>query len=277
MQIRVWGARGSYISPNKSCSFYGGNTTCLELTHSLGNKLIVDAGSGIIPFGRNVAGQTPDKREFHLLLTHTHIDHLQGFPFFLPIHLQKTKITIHCGRWDVETVSNTFERLFATQYSPIKTIDNLQAEITFNEMDEFQTYNINGFDVTPVRTQHTTDTYAYLIGDQTPNKFGFITDHEIDDPVINNKIIEYFQNCELVFHDGQLDTSEYKRQKGWGHSTVRKAVKNGLDMNAARFGIFHHSPDHQDTVINAMRNDVMADYNEKMDLTFVTEGSIFEI
>ncbi|MBU1222127.1 MBL fold metallo-hydrolase [Myxococcota bacterium] len=277
MQIRVWGARGSYISPQKSYALYGGNTTCLELTHQNGNRLILDAGSGIIPFGRKVAMEEDENREYHLLLTHTHIDHLQGFPFFLPIHLRKTKIIIHCGRWDVTAVSKTFERLFATQYSPIKTIDNLSADITFSEMDELSTYNVNGFDVTPVRTQHTTDTFAYLIKDNSQTSFGFITDHEIDDPIINNRLIESFSGCNLVFHDGQLDTHEYFDQKGWGHSTVEKAVRNGLDMSVAHFGLFHHSPDHQDTVIDSMKRDILSDYNETMKISFVAEGQLFEV
>ncbi|MBN2725089.1 MAG: MBL fold metallo-hydrolase [Deltaproteobacteria bacterium] len=275
MEINVWGARGSYICPQRSYSYYGGNTTCLEMISSGGNTLILDAGSGIIPLGREIIKSNKIIKDFHILLTHTHIDHLQGFPFFMPIYLQETKIHIHCGRWDVSAVSQTFERLFATQYSPIKTMKNLQAEIQFHEMDEFEIYNIMDFQVIPVRTQHTTDTYAYKITDEDGSTFGFITDHEIDNPDINNQIIKEFYGCNLVFHDGQLDKSEYSWQKGWGHSTVEKAIENGLRMNTPHLGIFHHSPDHQDAVIDSIRNDILASYNKDMKISFIREGDKF--
>jgi phosphoribosyl 1,2-cyclic phosphodiesterase len=271
MKIHIWGCRGSYISPENNFLEYGGNTTCIELTGKTSNQLIIDAGSGIIRLGR---GETGDKKVYHIILTHTHIDHLQGFAFFKPIHDKSVIINIYCVKEQIHSVKETFERLFKSQYSPIQAMGNLQAEIKFNELNEMGTYEINGFKVSPVFTQHPLETFAYKI-EENSSTFGFITDHEVDVKDINDKVIKFFRNTSLILHDGQLIDEEYEKQKGWGHSTMTKAVENGIGMNSKKLGIIHHSPEHNDSFLGKYEKLYVDKYKDEIELLWVKEGMDF--
>jgi phosphoribosyl 1,2-cyclic phosphodiesterase len=271
MDIKIWGSRGSFICPEKEFSVYGGNTTCLELIGSKNNRLLIDAGSGLINFGRMIMNnQQNESSVFHLLLTHTHIDHLQGFSFFPPIHLPETMVKIYCAASDISHVEETFNRIFHTNYSPIQKIDNLQAHIQFIEMQEEVSYSINGFNVTPIFVDHPSPTFAYKI-EENGDLFGFITDHEVSDNSINSSLKRFFKDIPLVFHDGQYCDKEYEIRKGWGHSTINGAVENGREMGVKSLGIFHHSPDHTDEFLEKIENEFVSKTDD-LKIFWVKEG-----
>ncbi|MBU1238198.1 MBL fold metallo-hydrolase [Myxococcota bacterium] len=270
MEIRVWGSRGSFICPEEGFSRYGGNTTCLQITDAQGRTLLLDAGSGLIRFGRHVLEQgVPESPVFHLLLSHTHIDHLQGFSFFTPIHFPNTRVKIYCAGHEVNRVEDTFKRMFHKSYSPIQKIENLQANIEFIELEESHSYNVNGFMVSPLFLEHPSPTFGFRVH-SGEKSFGLITDHEVRDPHLNARVVDFFQGCDLVFHDGQYTPEEYDSAVGWGHSSIDAAIQNGKDTGTPRLGIFHHSPDHDDEDLGELEARYTA-ANPDMDLFWVRE------
>jgi phosphoribosyl 1,2-cyclic phosphodiesterase len=250
MRIKIWGCRGSIPSPGCATSGYGGNTTCLEVRLDDGGRVIIDAGTGIRELG-NAILRDHNTKDLHLLLTHAHWDHLQGFPFFVPAYLDGYSISVHSGAVAGESLRGLLAHQLDPPYFPVP-FGELKARFDFRGTDGAR-LSIGSTDISPVVLNHPNGGYGYEFRNGG-RRFVFLTDTEVgyDHPgaLPRSQYLEICRNADLLIHDAQYTEEEYRRTRGWGHSTYRAATEFALDAGARRLGLFHHDPRHTDRDID---------------------------
>lgn len=269
VRLRFWGVRGSIPSPGPETVYYGGNTSCVEVR--VGSDIIVlDAGSGLRRLGLELVKEFKERpMQLNLLITHTHWDHIQGFPFFLPAYNPKNKVTIYGFEGARQGLQSTLSSQMESPYFPI-SMQQMPGHIAIRELREMN-FNINQL---PVRAQflnHPGICTGYRL--MTPagsisylpdielyrglrhrlNSETDTTPHKKDDvPPEDRKLIEFIRDSDVLILDSQYDAAEYEQHVGWGHSCVEDSVAFAIHTNVKRLFLFHHDPDHTDDQITRM-------------------------
>jgi len=242
MKITVWGCRGSLPSPGPDTIKYGGNTTCLEIRLNDKTVIIIDAGSGMRALGDKLI-KDPDLKEIYLFLTHTHWDHLMGFPFFAPCYSDRFRIHICGGATSISSLKNFLEHRMEPPYFPV-TFDVMKAHFDFSP-DQENNYVIGTSEIFYIHLNHPNGGYGYKIIENNKS-FVFLTDNELDfhhqGGLAPEDYKAFSHAADLLLHDAQYTNEKYKNTKGWGHSTFDHATDLSIDADAKRFGIFHHDP-----------------------------------
>ncbi len=253
MKITIWGCRGSIATPGAATVRYGGETTCLEILTDGGQLVIVDAGSGLRKLGKKIIKEKTFT-DITLLLTHSHWDHLWGFPFFIPAYLPD--YTIHlCGGGDAQTsVINYLKHEMDPPYFPVD-FSMLKARLLPGcQCDKIQCDGkLTGIEPSvlchSIALNHPNGGYGFKFTN-TNGSFVFLTDNEIryahQGGRTREDYVAFCQNAEILIHDAQYTESEYKITRGWGHSTYQDALDLAMEAGVKRLGLFHHDPDRTD-------------------------------
>ena len=263
VRVRFWGVRGSVPTPGPGTVVYGGNTSCVEVRAD-GRIIILDAGTGIRPLGMALTKEFGDRAmDLTLLITHTHWDHIQGFPFFQPAYDPKNTVRIlgyeGARRGLLATLSSQME-------SPFFPIGLLQmpGNIRVEELKDLQ-FNLDRIRVQAARMNHPGVTMGYRLTTRA-GAVAFLPDNEpclrlktqaarpakVDTEVVvsaraqDQKIVEFVRDAEVVIMDAQYDCEEYARHVGWGHGCVDDVVALALAARVKRLVLFHHDPEHDD-------------------------------
>jgi phosphoribosyl 1,2-cyclic phosphodiesterase len=252
MHIKVWGCRGSLTTAGPDVVRYGGYTTCLEVRLDDGTLVIVDSGSGIHKLGARLLTQ-PDISEMYLLLTHSHWDHLTGFPFFTPAYLQKYRIHVRGGPDAKASLHKYLAHQMDPPFFPVE-FSLLKAGFDF-DCDDTGRLAIGSAEVVPVPLSHPNGGYGFAFHDGG-KRFVFLTDNEPGFPhpggLREDDYVEVASGADLLFHDAQYSDSEYAgRTRGWGHSSYTRAAELAVKAGVRKFGTFHHDPDHDDNEIDS--------------------------
>lgn len=278
MKVKIWGTRGDVVSPGPDTVKYGGNTTCVEVIGAQGDRLILDAGIGITRLGKTLI-PPPDitkTNHFHLLLSHTHIDHIQGFVFFPPIFFPSSIIHIYCPQGSQHTLQEVINGLFATQYSPLENVANLPSKIHYEELNS-DFIDIPPFKIYQIPVDHPGGCCAYKITENDRTLL-FVTDHEARNNKINKNLIEKGKNIDLLIHDAQFTEEEYVVRKiGYGHSSFYRAVKNAREMAVSHLLLFSHDPNHSDAIIDRFVEKANEWANGEFIVSGAQEGKVYEI
>jgi phosphoribosyl 1,2-cyclic phosphodiesterase len=249
MRIKIWGCRGSIPSPGCATSAYGGNTTCLEVRLDDGSRVIIDAGTGIRDLGSAILKEK-DRKEVHLLLTHAHWDHLQGFPFFVPAYLEGYTIRVWSGSLEGQVLRDFLAHQLDPPYFPVR-FQELKARFVFEASSG--PLSIGGTDIDAVALNHPNGGFGYRFRSGR-RSFVFLTDTEVGyehpSALSRSEYLEICRGADLLLHDAQYTEEEYRRTRGWGHSTYRAAAEFALDAGVRRVGLFHHDPRHTDREID---------------------------
>ena len=263
MRVTFWGTRGSIPTPGRATIRYGGNTSCVEVRTDNGTLLICDSGTGIRELGLHLAA-TGKEVVGHLLLSHTHWDHIQGWPFFSPALTSGNAFTLHV----VAEVQRSLETALAKQmeypYFPI-TLDKMNASIAFDEIREGP-FAIDGVQVTPYRLNHTTACFGYRIeadgktlvyaSDTEPYALDSNEPELVDSPEpklrheADRSLAEFVSGADLLVIDAQYTDGEYTQKKGWGHSTTTYATDVAVLGGVKRTALYHHDPSHADDAVD---------------------------
>jgi phosphoribosyl 1,2-cyclic phosphodiesterase len=258
VRIKVWGARGSVPTPGPSTNRYGGNTPCLQVTLSDGRLLVLDAGSGIRNLGLRLAGRA---RRIDILLTHLHLDHIQGLMFFAPLFLPDAEIVIW-GPHDAETLSERLARYLSPPLTPVHLHD-LPARISFRACPKGE------WEIGPARIQaapvaHPAPTHGYRIS-EGDTSLCYIPDQELAlDKSISARErqslpgFELAHGATLLVHDCQYTDDEYPSHVGWGHSRLGDVLAFARLTQAQRLLLFHHDPLHDDEQLDRLHADALS-------------------
>ena len=300
MKIKFWGVRGSIPCPGAHTTTYGGNTACIEIRLEDPERLIIlDAGSGIRELGNALMAQHGPgiTMNIEIFLSHTHWDHIMGFPFFTPLYIPGTTVKVYgpvsCERAPLESVVGgqlTYE------YFPIRQAE-LAADITYIELREGR-YELGNEVVLKVQyLNHPLLCLGYRLEyqnkvlctayDTEPFKNIFCTDPgdpdydlemasegELAASQENRRLEAFFQNADLLIHDAQYTQHEYVSSRvGWGHSSVEHAIETAKRANVKRLALFHHDPMRTDEEIDDLSKQFcQKNKNDDIEIFFAREG-----
>jgi phosphoribosyl 1,2-cyclic phosphodiesterase len=244
--VKFWGTRGSIACSGPEYAVFGGNTPCVEFI--LGQRsLIFDAGTGFRECGRKFY-QNPQK-DLHLFLSHTHLDHIAGLPFFAPLFASDQRLTIWAGHIKTtDELINIISKMIEPPLFPIP-IDHFAAKVEYKvfEVDKV----INPYEdvvMTSCHLNHPDGACGYRI-DYGGYSACYITDteHKIGEP--DQNILNMIKGTDLLIYDGMYNDKIFPRKIGWGHSTWEEAVRLAKAANVKRLAIFHHDPCHNDQAL----------------------------
>lgn len=257
MLIKFWGTRGSIPVPGEKTIKYGGNTPCVEIRHD--DKIIIlDAGSGLREFGNSLNGHI---KEFDILLTHYHWDHIQGIPFFKPLYKKENKITFYGITSNGVNVKKLLEDQMTHNYFPI-TISDTAAEVEYIELNVEDKFSLNSMEIETLAVNHPSPTLTYKIkcGDKS---VVYMTDNELslkdldkkDADNYHKKIVEFSYGCDYLIHDAMYEEHSVSSKKGWGHSGNLSLAEFALNAKVKNVILFHYNPDHTDEKIDQLLNE----------------------
>ncbi|MEC8086769.1 MAG: MBL fold metallo-hydrolase [Pseudomonadota bacterium] len=241
--VKFWGVRGSIPCPGPDTAIYGGNTPCVEIRCG-SNVLIFDAGTGIRPLGNILAAD--NVRDVDLFLTHTHLDHINGFPMFNFLFDDKNHLKIWAGRREVwSSIKDIFEKFMAPPIWPL-SIENLSAEIIFSDFEIGQVFSPKpGIIIRTVNLNHPQGAVGYRV-DFSGKSICYVTDTEHAKDCRDQNILKLIEGADIVIYDASFTDEEYPNFVGWGHSTWQEGVRLCTDAGAQRLAVFHHLPGRSD-------------------------------
>ena len=262
MKLRFWGTRGSIPSPGKNTVKYGGNTTCVELILDDGTMIIFDAGTGIRKLGDKII-QNSSNGAINLFLTHSHWDHIQGFPFFLPAYSDKVHINILGCPPVFDKLKEILTNQMESSYFPVN-FNQLKAKIVFQEIARDEHW-IKNARFSFIRNNHPGVAYGFKVSQQGKSII-FITDNELHQSkkiahTSWDQFIKFCQNTDILIHDAHYLREEMVDTVGFGHSSYEDAFNLGVAANAKHLIFFHHNPDRKDADIEK----ILTSYRKKRD------------
>ncbi len=284
MHVRFWGTRGSIPTPGHRTAIYGGNTSCVEIQTSDGTTLIVDCGTGIRVLGLDML-RRPGPHRIHLLIGHTHWDHIQGFPFFTPAFLPGTELNIYGSSAFQRSLEDSLSGQMQYSYFPVK-LQDLASRLHYTELEE-GFFRIGEILVETQYLNHTAPTIAYRFSCDGAT-VAYVTDHE---PFWNSpgpefhhpgdqRHIEFLRGADLVIHDAQYTSAEYRTKLGWGHSPTDYVTDIAIAAGVVRLALFHHDPTHDDDTLKRIEDDQRARAlaaGSPIDVFAAAEGMSFEV
>jgi phosphoribosyl 1,2-cyclic phosphodiesterase len=258
LKVRVWGARGSIPAPGPETTRYGGNTSCLQLTLSDGSLLVLDGGTGVRSLGLSLP---PSQGPLHILLTHLHLDHIQGLMFFAPMFRPESEIVIWGPASAEASLEDRIARFLSAPLSPVE-VRELPCHPAFREAETTE-WRIGSASIRAASVTHRGPTLGYRV-EADGSAICYIPDHEpglgtsladLDDDWISG--FDLARGASLLVHDCQYTDDEYRAHVGWGHSSLSDALAFGHRTGVERLLLFHHDPLHSDDFLDAFGDDVV--------------------
>jgi len=264
MKIKVWGARGSVPAPGPEMNRYGGNTSCVELTLSDGETLILDAGTGIRNLGVALAARMP---KINILLTHLHLDHIQGLMFFPPCFRAESEITIWGPSSPEASLEDRIARYISAPLSPVE-VRELPCEVSFRDTPVSE-WELGAATIRAEAVTHRGPTLGYRITDASGESVCYIPDHE---PALGTSLDDLEPEwisghdlacrSSLLIHDCQYSDAEYPQHVGWGHSRLTDALTFARRVETDRVLLFHHDPLHSDDYLDSLQGSATGRWEE---------------
>jgi phosphoribosyl 1,2-cyclic phosphodiesterase len=245
MKVTFYGTRGSCPTPGQSTLKYGGNTACVLVESEMGQKLIIDAGTGIRVLGDEMIKQHDD---VYVLLSHNHHDHIQGFPFFKPLYQADRNIFIYPAETQPHQPRAVIEQMSGS-YFPLEEHE-LKANFKFQIPDwTNQPVLINGFHVYSRPLNHPNGGSAYIV-EHAGKRVAYVTDNELNPPGKATTSAfewkEFLLGVDLVIHDGQYVEQDMPLKHGWGHSLISEVLDLANCAKIKKLAIYSHDPDRTD-------------------------------
>ncbi len=273
MKIQFFGTRGSIPVSDNQTRKYGGNTTCIYVESKDGNPIVIDAGTGIRELGLYLVKNKI--QNINLIFTHYHWDHIQGFPFFIPIYIKDTQLQIYGPSKEIEA-KKALSYQMAMPFFPA-LFDGLPSRIVFKTIEK-------SFTLDHIRVESITNNHPnYTVGlkfTEGGRSFCFLTDNEIyaeSHRTSYKSFVDFIKDSDLLIHDAQYDDEAYKVKKGWGHSTYNQVIEL-VQAAQVKYVVFtHHDPMSSDQFIDKQIGELRTKFPDyKIEAAFDSKKIILE-
>jgi len=301
MRIKFWGVRGSIPVPGRSTIRYGGNTSCVQVLPEDGTILIIDAGTGIRKLGKQLMQGRCGRGEgdVHLLISHTHWDHIQGLPFFAPSYREGNRITVYARGRDDAHLDVVLKSATDNPYFPVP-FDAVQAEVAFRELTEGESFDIHDCRVQCTRLNHPWIALGYRIEQggkavmyvsdtapftevllehdfiSSPPQPGDLPPPEEADKLVKMEedLVALCRGCGVIVFDTMFTEQEYRQRPHWGHSAPVHAVDIARRAGVGRLVLFHHAPNRNDEQVD----EILAETRKRApDLEIIAAAEMAEL
>jgi len=289
MRLRFWGTRGSIAAPGPSTNHFGGNTSCVELTTPTGAMLVLDCGTGARLLGDQLQARNSGPVSATILLTHTHWDHIQGFPFFAPLFVPRNHFDICGPAGPQRSLRDVLAGQMEHNYFPV-ALNQLAAQIRYQDLGE-GAHEIEGLQVHAQRMNHTSPTLGYRI-DCNGHSICYLGDHEPYYEGIwregatpgrmesireegDRRHAAFMQSADVAIHEAQYTPQEYETKRSWGHSAYPYVVELAALAGVRRLFLTHHDPSHDDAFVREIESRARAlasHLNSPIEVTCAYEG-----
>ncbi len=264
-RLTYWGVRGSIPIPGPTTVRYGGNTSCLELEAGE-TRVIIDAGTG----ARLLGMKLKKAEELHLIFTHLHWDHIQGFPFFIPIYRSDFKIHIYAGHKADMSLEDVLKGQMQEPNFPVK-LGGLPAHLTFNEVHQGEVLSLPGTTVRTLGLNHPNGALG-LRFEREGRALVHLTDHE-HTPEWEDTLVEFCRDADVLSMDTMFTPENIGNFKGWGHSHWLHACEIATKANVKKLVLFHHDPNRDDQSLDAILEQAKGHF---VDVVMAYEGLVLE-
>ena len=266
MRLRFWGTRGSIATPGPGTNHFGGNTSCIQLTTDAGAELVLDCGTGARMLGNHLMAKASGPVTANILLSHTHWDHIQGFPFFTPLFVPGNHFQVYGPEGCHMSLHDVLSGQMEHHYFPVE-LHQLAARIAYQDLNEGE-FEVAGLRVRAQCMNHPSPTLGYRFeGDG--GCVCYLSDHELYseqvwredaepgklDSILNKGDLhhaKFMVGADVVVHEAQYTPEEYPAKRTWGHSTFAYAVQLAAAAGVGRLYLTHHDPSHDDTFLGQL-------------------------
>ena len=294
MKVKFWGVRGSIASPGPRTARYGGNTTCIEVRTDNNELIILDAGTGLFPLSQSLLSELPVSA--NIFISHSHWDHIQGLPFFIPNFIPGNVLRLH-GAFDPVSGKGV-EQVMSVQlqysYFPLREAE-MKARIEYATLMPETPIQVGSATVTPYLLNHPVINFGYRIENNGKSVF-FTGDHEPpyniygpDDAdfdqyqsFVNEKnkaVLSAMRGVDVLIADTSYTAQEYPSKKGWGHGTFETSIKAAYDAKVKLLFCTHHEPTRSDDDLEAVFNQALSDKqwpSNGPEIRLAREGDYYE-
>lgn len=277
MKITIHGVRGSIPTCSPDTVYYGGNTSCIEVTEE-GWMLVLDGGSGIRQLNKS---NEPIHKRVDILLTHLHLDHIIGLGFFNLLFEPSMEVHIWGPASSAKSLISRLSRYLSPPLFPVRIVD-LPCDLTLHEIDN-SIFEIGPFTIQSSYIIHPGPTVGFRIKGRK-SVFTYMPDHE---PALGREGmlkdrkwisgIDLAFETDLLLHDAQYSIEEYKNRIGWGHSSMDDTLNFASVARVKRLLLAHHDPSHSDAQLNDMFSDLKSRKNIPFSYELAAEGRVIEL
>ena len=261
MKVKFWGTRGSIAKAGPSTLRYGGNTSCVEVRSGGGTLIVLDCGTGAHGLGADLLVRSNGSPiDGHLLISHTHWDHIQGLPFFAPLFQPDSSWHIYGPRGLGSSLTETLAGQMQYSYFPV-SLEQLAAQVEYHDLVE-GTFDIDDVSITTQYLNHPALTLGYRLeadgatvvyaSDHEPHRADLAAGGDLTSDRQDGAHLHFLQDADLVVHDAQYLAEEYGAKAGWGHSTVEYVVDAAIQAGVGRLALYHHDPARDDAAVDAI-------------------------
>ena len=278
MKVTIWGTRGSQASPGPDTVRYGGNTSCVEVEACPESRIVLDAGTGLRLVG---AGLPPEVRRVDVLLSHLHIDHIQGLGFFAPLFRPDFEVHIWGPGSATADLRARLTKYMSPPLFPVR-LPELPCDLHLHDLNE-GSVEVPGVTVRAALVCHPGPTVGFRLEGAHGN-LAYLPDHEpmlacrrfADSPEWCSGL-DIATGVDVLIHDAQYSEAEYEKRVGWGHSTLRHAVAFARLARVGHLVAFHHDPAHDDDTLDEFFGERSRRDNEQFTFSAAREGMTFSI
>lgn len=283
MRVKFWGVRGSIPAPGPDTNRYGGNTACVSLRTASGALFIIDMGTGMVSLGGSLMSSEfgSGKGRATVFLSHSHWDHIQGFPFFPPIFVPGNHFEIYGNARSSSMLEGILEGQMNPNFSPIYTLKNLGAEIEFHGVTPGEPFSVEGVKVRALPNPHGSTTALAFRFTEGKRSFVYASDAGYADEGPSPEVLELYRGADVLLHDCTYTPEDQATRRNRGFSSYADAASVAVAARARKLVMFHYDQDYSDAKVDSLRDSCRAELDRlggaEVDLCAAAEGLELEI